>query len=53
MNTQPDQIDQDDQDAIRLCNCFALVKELFPDTGDRDALLLAAAISKQLFKESD
>jgi len=29
------------------------VRELFPNTGDKDALLLAAAISKQLFKESD
>jgi hypothetical protein len=53
MNTQPDQIDQDDQDAIRLCNCFALVRELFPDTGDRDSLLLAGAIIRALFKESD
>ena len=51
MNTQSNQIDQDEQDAIRLCNCFELVKELFPDTKDKTALLLAAAIAKHLFKQ--
>ena len=39
-----------ERDCIRLCNSFAMVKELFPDLDSKRALIMAGAIVESLFK---
>ena len=39
-----------ERDCIRLCNSFAMVKELFPDLDGKRALIMAGAIVESLFK---
>jgi hypothetical protein len=42
----------DDQEAIRLSNCYILVCEIFPElTNSLDAVRLADAIVKSMFKD--
>lgn len=42
----------EDQEAIRLSNCYILTCEIFPELENTlDAVKLAAAISKSLFKD--
>lgn len=55
MNTQPDNQtpDQQEQDYIRLCNSYSLIRELFPDISDRAALLAAGGIIRALYKKTD
>jgi len=42
--------DKKERDCIRLCNSFAMVKELFPDLDGKRALIMAGAIVESLFK---
>ena len=42
--------DRKERDCIRLCNSFAMVKELFPDLDSKRALIMAGAIVESLFK---
>lgn len=39
-----------ERDCIRLCNSFAMVKELFPDLDSKRALIMAGVIVESLFK---
>ena len=39
-----------ERDCIRLCNSFAMVKELFPDLDGKRALIMAGVIVESLFK---
>ena len=41
----------EEQQAARLSRCYSLIKELFPDTADIDALHAAGAMMRTLFKQ--
>jgi hypothetical protein len=47
---ETDTMNTTQKDAMRLANCLALIRELFPAISDQAALAAAQAMKNQLFK---